>query len=520
MKKKITRALVSVSDKQGLNELAAALKKHNVEIVSTGGTSKFLRDQGLAVKDISELTNFPEMMDGRVKTLHPIVHGGLLGIRENVEHQKSMKEHNIGQIDLLVVNLYPFRETVAKGAEFEECVENIDIGGPAMIRSASKNHNDVTVVVDPKDYSTLIAELDGNQGATTLPFRRNMAAKAFAHTGAYDAAISRWFAAQNGEIFPETLVVSATRSNALRYGENPHQKAAVYVTAEEKHSVAQAQLIQGESLSYNNLADADAAFTMVADFTEPSSAIIKHANPCGFATADSLSKAYDKALASDPVSAYGGIIAFNRKLDVETAQKLSKLFIEVLIVPDIEPAALELLKTKKKLRILLTHGLPDQARRLPVIKSIESGLLIQERDAELVSAHDLQVVTKKKPTEQDVQELLFAFRVCKHVKSNAIVLTRERGTIGIGAGQTSRVDASNIAAEKARLYQAENPSKAPVYLASDAFFPFADGVLLAARAGVHAVIQPGGSIRDEEVIKAADDHNVCMVFTGKRHFKH
>ena len=517
---KISRALISVSDKQGLEPLAAALKTHGIAIVSTGGTAKYLQGLGHTVQDISELTHFPEMMDGRVKTLHPLVHGGLLGIRSNPEHQQSMKDHNIQPIDLLVVNLYPFRETVAKGAAFPECIENIDIGGPAMIRSASKNHEDVTVVVDPADYPLLIAELKNGKGGTDLAFRKKMAAKAFAHTGAYDAAVSRWFAGQLGEPFPETLVLSAKRSQALRYGENPHQKAAVYITGEERFSVAQANLVQGESLSYNNLADADAAFTMVADFEEPSCAIIKHANPCGFATATTLPLAYDKAFASDPVSAYGGIIAFNRPVDVETAERLSKLFVEVLVAPEIDPKAADMLRTKKKLRILLTHGLPNMERNLHVIKSVESGMLIQERDAELVYATDLKVVTKKQPTPQDIEELLFAFRVCKHVKSNAIVLTRERGTIGVGAGQTSRVDASNIAAEKARLFQQENISKAPVYLASDAFFPFADGVLLAAQAGVHAIIQPGGSIRDEEVIKAADERGIIMVFTGTRHFLH
>ena len=351
-------------------------------------------------------------------------------------------------------------------------------------------------------------------------FRQKLAAKAFAHTGAYDAAIATWFADQMGEEFPEIMLLSAKRSAALRYGENPHQKAAFYVTGDEKYSVAEAKLIQGESLSYNNLADADAAFTMVADFDEPSCAIIKHANPCGFATAETLSGAYDKALASDPVSAYGGIVAFNRKVDAETAQRLSKLFVEVIVAPEIEPEALTILKAKKKLRILQTNGLPEQQRLLHNVKSVESGLLVQQRDAELVNKMDLKVVSKKLPTPQDIEELLFAFRVCKHVKSNAIVLTRERGTIGVGAGQTSRVDASNIASEKARVFLGENPSKAPVYMASDAFFPFADGVVLAAQAGVYAIIQPGGSIRDEEVIKAADDRGIIMIFTGKRHFLH
>ena len=390
-----------------------------------------------------------------------------------------------------------------------------------MIRSAAKNHDDVTVIVDPNDYGLLITELQNNKGKTTHVFRQKLAAKAFAHTGAYDAAIATWFADQMGEEFPEIMLLAAKRSpSALRYGENPHQKAAFYITGEEKHSVAEAKLIQGESLSYNNLADADAAFTMVADFDEPSCSIIKHANPCGFATANSLTQAYDKALASDPVSAYGGIVAFNRRVDVETAQRLSKLFVEVIVAPEFSPEALEVLKAKKKLRILQTSDLPKQQRLLHNIKSVESGLLVQQRDAELVNKLDLKVVSKKKPSPEDIEELLFAFRVCKHVKSNAIVLTRERGTIGIGAGQTSRVDASNIASEKARVFLGENPSDAPVYLASDAFFPFADGVVLAAQAGVYAIIQPGGSIRDEEVIKAADDRGIIMVFTGKRHFLH
>lgn len=520
MQKMIRRALLSVSDKTGLEELAGTLVKAGVELVSTGGTSAFLKNLGHTVKDVSELTEFPEMMDGRLKTLHPRVHGGLLAVRSKTEHVASMSAHGIQGIDLLVVNLYPFRETVARGGTPEACIENIDIGGPAMVRSAAKNHNDVVVLVDPADYALLADEMATLQGGTSLPFRRKMAAKAFTHTAAYDAAISNWFTKQLGDEFPETLVVSAKRSTALRYGENPHQKAAFYTTGVSLHSVAEAKLVQGDSLSYNNLGDADAAFTMVADFDAPSCAIIKHANPCGFATAETLVGAYDKALASDPVSAYGGIIAFNRAVDVATAERLSKLFVEVLIAPEVEPAARELLAAKKRLRVLQTGGLPAQQRLLHTIKSIESGFLVQQRDAELVNKADLKIVSKKQPTPQDIEELLFAFRVCKHVKSNAIVLTRERGTIGIGAGQTSRVDASNIATEKARIYLSENPSKAPVYLASDAFFPFADGVVLAAQAGVHAIIQPGGSIRDEEVIKAADERGIIMVFTGKRHFLH
>lgn len=520
MQKMINRALLSVSDKTGLDILVDGLKPYGIEFISTGGTAAHLKNIGAAVTDVSAITQFPEMMDGRLKTLHPMVHGGLLGNRNNSEHVAAMKEHKINGIDLLVVNLYPFRETVKRGGNFDSCIENIDIGGPAMVRSAAKNHTDVVVIVDPADYTLLLDELKSHDGKTTLLFRQRLAAKAFAHTGAYDAAISQWFAGKMGDEFPQTLVLSAKRSTALRYGENPHQKAAFYVTGDEPNSVAEAKLVQGESLSYNNLADADAAFTMVADFDEPSCSIIKHANPCGFATADTLAHAYDKALAGDPVSAYGGIIAFNRKVDAETAQRLSKLFIEVVIAPDFESAAMDIFKAKKKLRILQTGGLPKQNRLLHNIKTIESGMLFQQRDAELVNKVDLKIVSKKQPTAQDIEELLFAFRVCKHVKSNAIVLTRERSTIGIGAGQTSRVDASNIASEKARIYLSENPSKAPVYLASDAFFPFADGVVLAAQAGVYAIIQPGGSIRDEEVIKAADDRGIIMVFTGKRHFLH
>ncbi len=520
MQKIITRALLSVSDKTGLEILADGLKQYDVELISTGGTAAHLKNLGHAVKDVAEITKFPEMMDGRLKTLHPMVHGGLLGVRSNSEHVAAMNEHGIQGIDLLVVNLYPFRETVKRGGNFDSCIENIDIGGPAMVRSAAKNHGDVVVIVDPADYTLLLDELQSHGGKTTLLFRQRLAAKAFAHTGAYDAAIAQWFAGKMGDEFPETLVLSAKRSTALRYGENPHQKAAFYVTGDEQYSVAEAKLIQGESLSYNNLADADAAFTMVADFEQPSCSIIKHANPCGFATADTLAHAYDKALAGDPVSAYGGIVAFNRKVDAETAQRLSKLFVEVVVAPEVDADALEIFKAKKKLRILQTGGLPKQNRLLHNVKTIESGMLFQQRDAELVNKADLKIVSKKQPTAQDIEELLFAFRVCKHVKSNAIVLTRERSTIGIGAGQTSRVDASNIAAEKAQVFLNENPSKAPVYLASDAFFPFADGVVLAAQAGVYAIIQPGGSIRDEEVIKAADERGIVMVFTGKRHFLH
>jgi phosphoribosylaminoimidazolecarboxamide formyltransferase/IMP cyclohydrolase len=516
----ITRALISVSDKAGIVEIARQLHGLGVEIISTGGTAKLLKEQGVTNKDISEHTGFPEMLDGRVKTLHPKVHGGILGIRENSTHQQAMDAHAITPIDLVIVNLYPFEATVAKGADFEECIENIDIGGPSMVRSAAKNHHDVAIITDPADYARLAEELAAHNGATTLAFRRYLAAKAFARTAAYDAAIGNWFATQEGEMFPERLTIAATRKQVLRYGENPDQLAAVYSTSAGRLGVVNAEQLQGKELSYNNFNDTDAALELVAEFSEPTVAIIKHANPCGIASASTIEAAYEKALACDPVSAFGGIIALNRPLTKALAEALSKMFVEVIIAPGAEPAARELMATKKNLRLLLLDGMPDNTKPDMLAKSIAGGLLLQQRDTVRVTQADLQVVTKRAPTEAELADLLFGFTVCKHVKSNAIVFAKNQTTIGIGAGQMSRVDSVRIASLKASDGEGNDTRAKGAVVASDAFFPFADGLLLAAQAGITAAIQPGGSVRDEEVIAAADAHGMAMVFTGKRHFKH
>lgn len=519
MLRKIERVLISLSDKTGLEELAHALAPLGAEILSTGGTAKALRQYGLTVKDISEHTGFPEMLDGRVKTLHPMVHGGLLGCTGNTEHAKAMAEHHITPISLVIVNLYPFRETVKKGAEFDECIENIDIGGPSMIRSAAKNHDYVTVVTDPADYAQLLEEISTNNGATTEAFRKKMAAKAFSTTASYDAAISNWFAEELNDTFPDRLTVAADLKQVLRYGENPHQQAALYVTDDSK-GVGAALQIQGKELSFNNINDTDAALELVSEFSEPAAAIIKHANPCGVASAASLREAFNLALASDPVSAFGGIIAFNRAVDAETAEALSKLFVEVVIAPGIDDAAKEILAAKKNMRVLITKSLPDPKQKALLVKSIGGGLLVQERDHEVITAADLTVVTKRQPTEQEVRDLLFAFKVCKHVKSNAIVLAKNAATIGVGAGQMSRVDSVRIASFKAAEGEGNNSRAKGSVVASDAFFPFSDGLILASDAGATAAIQPGGSVRDAEVIEAANERGMAMVFTGKRHFKH
>ncbi|NDF12238.1 MAG: bifunctional phosphoribosylaminoimidazolecarboxamide formyltransferase/IMP cyclohydrolase PurH [Proteobacteria bacterium] len=516
MPQKIKTALLSVSDKSGLKEFAAALVKSGVEILSTGGTAEFLRKAKIKITDVSDHTGFPEIMDGRVKTLHPNIHGGILGRRKDKAHMAAMKKHKIVPIDLVVVNLYPFEETVAKGAKADVCIENIDIGGPSMIRSAAKNHGDVVVVVDPKDYDSVIAEMKANKGGVSLEFSRTLAGKAFSRTAAYDAAISAWFASERGEAFPAQTTLAAAKKMELRYGENPHQKAALYLDGTHTAGVATATQLQGKELSYNNISDADAALELVNEFVAPAVAIIKHANPCGVAVANTLAFAYEKALACDPVSAYGSIIALNKPLDKATAEKIAKLFVEVIIAPDAEPAAREIIAAKKNLRLLVTGTLPDKKRRVMQYKSIAGGLLAQERDYLNVSEKDLKVVTKRKPTKQEIQELLFAFHVCKHVKSNAIVMTQDMATVGIGAGQMSRVDSVQIAGKKANL----NKASSNLTVASDAFFPFSDGLILAHEAGATAAIQPGGSIRDEEVIKAADERGMTMVFTGFRHFKH
>lgn len=520
----IKRALISVSDKTGLVEFATALAGYGIEILSTGGTAKALRDARLPVRDVSEFTGFPEMMDGRLKTLHPAVHGGLLGLREDAAHVEAMRAHGIGAIDLLAVNLYPFEATVAAGAGFAECIENIDIGGPAMIRSAAKNHAYVTIALDAQDYAVILAEMTLHQGATTLDLRKRQAAKAFAHTATYDAAISGWFAARIGDEFPPRIAFGAQLRQTLRYGENPHQSAAFYVSGDMRPGVATAIQLQGKELSYNNLNDTDAAFELVAEFDEPAVAIIKHANPCGVAGGGNLHAAYLRALACDPVSAFGGIIACNRPLDAAAAEEMVKIFTEVIIAPDADQAAKDIIAAKKNLRLLLTGGLPDPLTPGRMIKSVSGGYLLQGRDNGRLTADDLRIVSKRAPSQQEMDDMLFAFKVCKHVKSNAIVYVKDGATVGIGAGQMNRLDSARIAARKAEDVAAAEGLSAPrtrgCVVASDAFFPFADGLLAAAEAGATAVIQPGGSIRDAEVIAAADQAGLAMLFTDMRHFRH
>src|SRR4051812_46331310 len=524
--RRITRALLSVSEKTGLVEFARALADRGIELISTGGTARALAQAGLKVIDVSELTGFPEMMDGRVKTLHPKIHGGLLAIRDNPEHAHAMQQHGIGAIDLLVVNLYPFEATVAKGAEYDECVENIDIGGPAMIRAAAKNHADVTVVVEPQDYALILSELKQHQG-TTLALRQKLAAKAYARTVAYDAAIANWFAQQLADSAPVYRAIGGRLAEALRYGENPHQSAAFYRTPEQRFGVATARQVQGKQLSYNNINDTDAAYECVAEFDPgrtAACAIIKHANPCGVAEGASLLDAYRKALACDPTSAFGGIVALNRKLDAEAARAITEIFTEVIIAPDASEEAIAIVATKKNLRLLLAGGLPDPRAPGMLVKSVAGGMLVQSRDNAVVDDMTLKVVTKRAPTNAERTDLAFAFRVAKHVKSNTIVYAKDLATVGIGAGQMSRIDSARIAARKAQDAAKEMGLKEPLtkgsVVASDAFFPFADGLLVAIEAGATAVIQPGGSVRDDEVIRAADDHGIAMVFTGTRHFKH
>ncbi|GAU82298.1 bifunctional phosphoribosylaminoimidazolecarboxamide formyltransferase/IMP cyclohydrolase [Bosea sp. BIWAKO-01] len=525
--RRVERALLSVSDKTGLIEFARALHRLGIALVSTGGTAKAIAEAGLPVTDVSDLTGFPEMMDGRVKTLHPKVHGGLLAIRSHPEHQASMLGHGIAPIDLLVVNLYPFEATVAAGRAYDDCIENIDIGGPAMIRAAAKNHNDVAVVVDASDYAAVLGELESQKGATTRTLRRKLAQKAYARTAAYDAAISNWFANELAETSPAYRALGGGLAETLRYGENPHQWAAFYRTPEQRPGVATARQVQGKQLSYNNINDTDAAFECVAEFDPAVSAacvIVKHANPCGVASGSSLLEAYEKALACDPVSAFGGIVALNRRLDAQAARKIVEVFTEVIIAPEADDEAIAMIAAKKNLRLLLTGGLPDPRGGGLSLRTVSGGFLAQARDNAVVDDMELRVVTKRAPSEAELADLRFAFRVAKHVKSNAIVYVKGQATVGIGAGQMSRVDSSRIAAWKASEAAkaagvAESLAKGSV-VASDAFFPFADGLLAAAEAGATAVIQPGGSMRDDEVIKAADEAGLAMVFTGHRHFRH
>ncbi|NJC34837.1 phosphoribosylaminoimidazolecarboxamide formyltransferase/IMP cyclohydrolase [Sphingomonas jejuensis] len=524
----IRRALLSVSDKTGIVDLGRALARHGVELVSTGGTAAALRDAGLDVRDISDLTGFPEMMDGRVKTLHPVVHGGLLAVRDDAAHAAAAAAHGIGMIDLVVVNLYPFEATVAKGADRDTVIENIDIGGPSMVRSAAKNHAYVAIVTDPADYQALVDALDATGGSTDLVLRKRLAAKAFAATAAYDAAIARWFAhVDQGERLPQRLLLSAEKAGELRYGENPHQMAALYLpSGGGRGSVAHARQVGGKALSYNNYNDADAALELLSEFRDADSTavIVKHANPCGVATASTLLDAYEAARACDSVSAFGGIIAVNRPLDGVTAQAITQLFAEVVVAPDADDDALAAFAAKKNLRLLLTGEIADPARRGVQVRSIAGGYLVQSRDFGRVTEGELKLVTKRAPSADEMRDLLFAWTVAKHVKSNAIVYAKDGATAGIGAGQMNRLESARIAAWKAKDAAEkagwDRPRTIGSAVASDAFFPFADGLLAAVEAGATSVIQPGGSIRDDEVIAAADEAGLAMVFTGQRHFRH
>ena len=522
--RKISRALLSVSDKTGLLDFASGLAAQGVMLISTGGTAKALRDAGLTVADVSEITSFPEMMDGRVKTLHPMVHGGLLSLRDKADHAAAMKEHGIDGIDLLVCNLYPFEATVARGADFDTTIENIDIGGPAMTRSAAKNHDWVTVVVDVEDYKAVLDEMAANNGGTTLTLRRTLAQRAFARTAAYDAAVS----GKDGEKQPpRRRALGGLLRQGLRYGENPHQEAAFYVDGSNRPGVATAVQVQGKELSFNNINDTDAAYELVAEFdpkAAPACAIIKHANPCGVALGTSLKDAYLKALACDSVSAFGGVLAFNQKLDGATAEEISKIFTEVIIAPDADDDAKRILAAKKNLRLLTAGGLPDALAPTLTYRSVAGGFLVQTRDNGRITRKELKVVTKRQPTQQEITDMLLAFTIGKHVKSNAIIYVKDGATAGIGAGQMSRVDSARIAAIKAKdaatIAGWDEPKTKGSAAASEAFFPFPDGLLVVAEAGATAVIQPGGSMNDQKVIDAADEAGLAMVFTGMRHFRH
>jgi phosphoribosylaminoimidazolecarboxamide formyltransferase/IMP cyclohydrolase len=523
----LRRALISVSDKTGLVEFATALAARGVTLLSTGGTAAALRDAGLQVTDVSDVTGFPEMMDGRVKTLHPKIHGGLLALRDDADHVAAMEAHGIAPIDLLVVNLYPFEETVAGGADYATAIENIDIGGPAMIRAAAKNHAHVAVVTDPEDYQTLLDALEAGDGATPHALRQRLALTAYARTAAYDAAVSGWLAAELGEATPRRRAFAGRLASSLRYGENPHQAAAFYTDGSNRPGVATARQHQGKALSYNNINDTDAAFELVAEFHPddgPVCAIVKHANPCGVARAATLAEAYGRAFDCDRTSAFGGIVALNRPLDAETASRIVEIFTEVVIAPEASPEALEVFAAKPNLRLLTTGALPSPKAPGLAFTQVAGGFLVQDRDIGRIDEEDLRAVTRRHPDPREMADMIFAWIVAKHVKSNAIVYAKDGATVGIGAGQMSRVDSSRIAARKARdmaeaLGLSESPAKGAV-LASDAFFPFADGLLAAAEAGATAVIQPGGSMRDAEVIEAADAAGLAMIFTGMRHFRH
>jgi phosphoribosylaminoimidazolecarboxamide formyltransferase/IMP cyclohydrolase len=522
----IKRALLSVSDKSGLIDFAKGLASLGVELVSTGGTSAALKAAGLAVKDVSDLTGFPEIMDGRVKTLHPKVHGGLLSIRGNAAHELARTQNGIENIDLLVVNLYPFEETLARGGTRDEIIENIDIGGPAMIRAAAKNHDSVTVIVDPRDYADVLNELRDNQTSTSLKTRQELAAKAFSRTASYDAAISLWFNGDLGNATPDFFALGGLKQQALRYGENPHQSAALYRMAGVGSGIGSATQLQGKELSYNNINDADAALGAIREFggAEPACVIVKHANPCGVAIGKTLVEAYAKAFACDQTSAFGGIIGLNQRLDGKTAEEISKIFTEVILVPDADDEAKQILSAKKNLRLLILPELAKPSAATLAVKTVAGGFLVQTGDEASIEDMKLEVVTKRQPTEQEMRDLRFAFRVAKHVKSNAIVFAKNGATVGIGAGQMSRIDSTRIAVRKGEDAQQvlglESSLVKGSVLASDAFFPFPDGVEAAAAAGATAVIQPGGALKDAEVIAAADKAGLAMVFTGFRHFRH
>ena len=512
----ITRALLSVSDKTGLIPFAKALARHKVRLISTGGTAKAIKDAGLAVMDVSTHTGFPEIMDGRVKTLHPTVHGGILADRDDPKHQAAMDGHGIVPIDLVVVNLYPFAKTIESRADYDTCIENIDIGGPAMIRAAAKNHKHVTVVTDPGEYQDVIDEMDKLKGAVSFDLRQYLAREAYARTASYDALITDWIAKQRGESWPKRMTVTGRKQQELRYGENPHQRAAVYRSSPSRPGIATATQLQGKELSYNNYNDADAALRVAIDFEEPVVVIVKHANPCGVAIGKSVSEAWEAAHDCDPVSAFGGVVALNQTIDTAIAKKLIGLFLEVVVAPRCEDAALEILAEKPNLRVLTTGEMPVVSEKELRVSSITGGMLVQTEDAGHIDRKDCKVVTDKQPTEDEWRDLLFAWKIAKHVKSNAIVYARDNATVGIGAGQMNRFDSSRIAAQKA----SEQVGVENSVVASDAFFPFADGLLAAVEAGATAAIQPGGSIKDDEVIAAANKAGIAMVFTGMRHFRH
>ena len=521
------RALLSVYDKTGLVDFARGLTGLSYDIISTGGSARTLSKAGLKVTDVSAVTGFPEIMDGRVKTLHPAIHAGLLAVRASRDHQSAMQEHNLAGIDVLVSNLYPFQETLRSGADFAACIENIDIGGPAMTRAAAKNHHDVTVITSPDDYDSVLAEMTANGGTTLPATRKTLAARAFARTAAYDSAISTWLAAEAGLDMPPIASLAGDLRQSLRYGENPHQHAGFYVTGDDRPGVASARQIQGRELSYNNINDTDAACECASEFAADAGAavvIVKHANPCGVAVAASQHEAWQLALRCDPVSAFGGIIALNRPLAADTATEIAKLFAEVVIAPGADAEALEILSAKKNLRVLITDQMADPRAPGRTIKTVAGGFLVQSRDAGCIDDLDLKTVTRRAPTHAELSDLKFAFKVAKHVKSNAIIYAKDNATVGIGAGQMSRVDSARIAARKSADAAAALGRSTPLakgsVVASDAFFPFADGLLQAAEAGATAIIQPGGSMRDDEVIKAADDAGLAMVFTGMRHFRH